>query len=57
MAIKEKIALKQLRDNSYKVVSLENRIEPAIGSILKTAAINDLLMEAKVKKVLTVKIS
>lgn len=57
MALKEKIALKQLRNNSYQVVSLENRTVPSIGTIINVSEVDTLLMEAKVKQVLTVKIS
>lgn len=54
--MKEKIVLIQY-GTSYKVVSLENRIEPGVGKVLSYKEVEDLLLEVKTKKVLTVKIT
>ena len=53
--LKEKIILKS-KGSAYVVQSLENRIEPRVGSALNKAEIDSLLMEAKVSGCLTVKV-
>ena len=53
--MKERIILKQ-HGTAYKVQSLENRIEPAIGEVLSFKQAEALLIEAKTKKLLTVKV-
>jgi hypothetical protein len=54
--MKEKIVFKQIRD-SYQVVSLENRIYPGIGKVIDAKELESYLMEAKIQKNLTVKIT
>ena len=53
--LKEKIILKA-KGSAYVVQSLENRIEPRVGSALNEAAIEKLLLEAKISGALTVKV-
>lgn len=53
--LKEKIILKA-KGSAYVVQSLENRIEPRVGSALNDKAIEALLLEAKVHGALTVKV-
>lgn len=53
--MKEKIVLKY-SGSRYVVQSLENRIEPRIGLALSKEDVDTLLIEAKVKKVLTIKV-
>ena len=53
--LREKIILKA-KGSAYVVQSLENRIEPKIGSALSVADVDKLLMEAKIHGALTVKV-
>lgn len=53
--LREKIILKA-KGSAYVVQSLENRIEPKIGSALSVADVDKLLMEAKLHGALTVKV-
>jgi len=53
--LREKIILRA-KGGAYVVQSLENRIEPRVGSALNDAAIEKLLLEAKVHGALTVKV-
>lgn len=48
MALKEKIILKS-KGSAYVVQSLENRIEPRVGSALNKAEIDSLLMALMLK--------
>jgi hypothetical protein len=54
--LKEKITLKQHRGGIYEVLTLENRMEPSVGSIIVARNVEDLMLEAKVHGVLTVKV-
>jgi len=54
--MKEKITLKQ-HSAAYRVIYLENRIEPAVGSVLTSNHVEDLLTEARIHKNLTIKIT
>jgi hypothetical protein len=54
--MKEKITLKQY-GVTYRVVSLENRVDPRIGDMIDSQRLDDLLMEAHIKKNLTIKIT
>jgi hypothetical protein len=53
--VKEKIILKH-RGTHYVVQSLENRVSPRIGMALSEDQVENLLLEAKIHKTLTVKI-
>ena len=53
--LKEKIVLK-IRNSSFVVSTLENRIEPAVGKVLSADDVSNLLLEAKVHGALTVKV-
>jgi hypothetical protein len=53
--LREKIILKS-KDKVYVVQSLENRIEPRVGTALNKEDVEKLLLEAKVHGALTVKV-
>jgi hypothetical protein len=54
--IREKITLKQHRGGVYEVLSLENRMDPKVGDLIVARNVEDLMIEAKVHGVLTVKV-
>ena len=53
--LKEKISLRY-QGGRYIVTALENRMTPITGTAITADAVQDLLLEAKVKGTLTVKI-
>ena len=55
--MKEKITLKLRGTGVYEVIGLENRLEPTVGDYIVARNVEDLILEAKINKNLTVKIT
>ena len=56
-AVKEKIVLKLRGTGVYEVIGLENRLEPTVGDYIVARNVEDLILEAKINKNLTIKIT